>query len=304
MSSREFPFVSVVIPVLNGQGTIGRCLSSLARSTYPSERCEVVIVDNGSTDGTAEIARRHPVRLLQEPERGPARARNRGIAESRGDVVVFTDADCMASTGWIDEIVKPFRDSEVGAVAGEILPFPPQTPAERYAARIRHLSPERYLGRPIFPFAVTANLAFRRDVFNRIGLFDPSCPRGGESTDFCTRFFRGTGLRLELARRAVVFHRHRQTSRELFWQHWGYGRGHAFLYWKYRRELPWGWEQTRQVYADLFRTGGRLAGSTVRYALGNNGRDDLEFSYFEFLRKLGLRLGFVRESVARGRLAL
>jgi glycosyltransferase involved in cell wall biosynthesis len=302
--SNELPFVSVVIPVLNGEATIGACLSAVVKSDYPKQRFEILLIDNGSTDRTAEIVRHYPVRVLEEPRRGPAQARNRGIQASRGDVIAFTDADCLVSTGWIREVVAAFANPDVGAVAGEILPFPPHTPAERHAARIRHLSPERYLRRPIFPFAVTANLAFRREVFSQIGLFDPTSPRGGESTDFCTRFFRHTGLRLELARRAVVFHRHRQSARALFSQHWGYGRGHAFLYWKYRDELPWGWEQTRQVYADLFKTAGRLTRSSVRYLANNKGRDDLEFWYFEFLRKLGLRLGFARESLARGRVAL
>jgi glycosyltransferase involved in cell wall biosynthesis len=300
----ELPFVSVVIPVLNGQGTIDACLSALANVDYPAERREVLVVDNGSTDRTPEIVRKYPVTLLSEGERGPARARNCGVLVCRGDVVAFTDSDCLPSTGWLRELVKPFARDDVGAVAGEILPFPPRTPAERYAARIRHLSPERYLRRPIFPFAVTANLAFRREVFRQVGLFDPACPRGGESTDFCTRFFRGTALSLELALRAVVFHRHRATTGDLFRQQWGYGRGHAYLYLKYRDELPWGWEQTRQVYADLARTAGTLATSGLRYAATRNGREDLEFSYFELLRKLGLRLGFARESLARGRLAL
>jgi glycosyltransferase involved in cell wall biosynthesis len=302
--SNGLPFVSVVIPVLNGEGTIGACLSALVKSDYPKERFEIVLVDNGSTDRTAEIAQRYPVKLVSEPRRGPARARNRGIKASHGEILAFTDADCLATTGWIPELVKPFAKEDVGAVAGDILPFPPRTPAERHAARIRHLSPERYLRRPSFPFAVAANLAFRREVFTQVGLFDESSPRGGESTDICTRFFRTTGLRLELATRAVVFHRHRQSARELFWQHWGYGQGHAFLYWKYRDELPWGWKETRQVYLDLFKTAGRLTRSSVRYVTANNGRDDLEFWYFEFLRKLSLRLGFVQGSLARGRVAL
>jgi glycosyltransferase involved in cell wall biosynthesis len=300
----ELPFVSVVIPVLNGEATIDACLSALANVDYPAERREVLVVDNGSTDRTAELVRKYPFTLLREDQRGPARARNRGIDASSAEVVAFTDSDCLPSTRWLRELVKPFAHDDVGAVAGDILPFPPRTPAERYAARIRHLSPERYLRRPIFPFAVTANLAFRRDVFRRVGLFDPACPRGGESTDFCTRFFRGTGQRLELATRAVVFHRHRTSAGDLFRQHWGYGRGHAYLYLKYREELPWGWEQTRQVYADLARTAGALTTSGLRYAATTDGREDLEFWYFELLRKLGLRLGFARESLAQGRLAL
>ncbi|HSD11224.1 MAG TPA: glycosyltransferase, partial [Candidatus Binatia bacterium] len=254
------PTISIVIPVLNGQRTIGSCMTSILRTDYPAHRREVIVVDNGSSDATRSILDRYPVRVLSEPRRGPSIARNRGIEAATGEIVAFTDADCVASQGWLRELVRSFATGAAG-VAGEILPFPPTTPAERYAARIRHLSPERYLRRATFPFAVTANLSFRRDVFERTGGFDADSPRGGESTDFCTRFSRATGERLHYARLAVVFHRHRQTTWELFRQHWGYGRGHAYLYIKYRAETPWGWRQTRMSYADLGRSSARLAGA-------------------------------------------
>ncbi|MEK6276720.1 MAG: glycosyltransferase [Actinomycetota bacterium] len=294
------PFVSVVIPVLNGERTLGDCLVSVLRNDYPADRREVLVVDNGSTDRTAEIIRSFPVRCLRAPRRGAARARNRGIEASSGEIIAFTDADCLASTGWLRELVNCFDAEEVGGVAGEVLPYPPRTSAERYAARIRHLSPERYLRRPIFPFAVTANLAFRRQVFDLVGLMDPRSPRGGESTDFCTRFFRGTGLQLRLASRAAVFHRHRTTVRDLLHQQWSYGRGHAFLYIKYRDEIPWGWPQTVSVYLDLLRTASGLGATTVGYLIGRRRRDDLEFAGFELLRKVALRAGFIRQAFSQG----
>ena len=294
------PFVSVVIPVLNGERTLGDCLVSVLRNDYPADRREILVVDNGSTDRTAEIVSNFPVRYLQDPRRGAARARNRGIDASRGEIVAFTDADCLASTGWLRELVNGFAEEEVGGVAGEVLPYPPRTPAERYAARIRHLSPERYLKRPIFPFAVTANLAFRRGVFDVVGLMDPRSPRGGESTDFCTRFFRCTGLQLRLASRAAVFHRHRTTVWDLLDQQWSYGRGHAFLYIKYRDEIPWGWRQTRTVYIDLLRTVAGLGTASAGYLVGGTRKDDLEFAAFELLRKAALRAGFIRQAVSQG----
>ncbi|MGH2992612.1 MAG: glycosyltransferase, partial [Solirubrobacterales bacterium] len=251
MRAEELPFVSVIVPVLNGERSLPGLLAALLGDDYPPARREILVVDNASTDATPDILRGAPVTYLHEGWRGAARARNRGIAASQGEIVAFTDVDCLPATGWLRAVVAGFRDEGVGGVAGEILPFPPKTAAERYAARIRHLSPQRYLRRPIFPFAVTANLAFRREVFDTVGLFDPESPRGGESTDFCTRFLRETGLRLALAREAVVLHRHRTTGATFLRQQWSYGRGHAYLYMKYREELPWGWAQTRQVYADL-----------------------------------------------------
>ena len=304
LSVDALPSVSVVVAVLNGEQTIGDCIKALLRTDYPDGRREIVIVDNGSTDRTVDIIRRAPVTFLRENRRGVPYARNRGIEACKGEIVAFTDADCIPTIGWLRELVAPFERDEVGGVAGEILPYPPATAAERHAARIRHLSPQRYLGRPILPFAVTANLAFRREVFERVGLFDPDLPRGGESTDFCTRFFRETGLLLEYAPRAALFHRHRATALELFKQHWSYGRGHAYLYIKYRDELRWGVRETATTYRDLFATLAALVVAAAGHARRRGDRRDVSFMFFETLRKLALRLGFAHESLARGRLRL
>lgn len=281
-----------MVPVLNGERTLEESLATLLRVDYPPDRREVIVVDNGSTDHTAEIVRPAPVRYLFEPRRGTAKARNLGIEASRGEIVVFTDADCLVTRGWLRALVAGFDADQVGAVAGEIVPFPPRTAAERYAARTRHLSPQRYLRRPQLPFAVTANLAFRREVFGQVGLLDPDAPRGGECTDFCTRFLRQTGQRIELAPRAVVFHRHRSTAWELFRQQWNYGRGNAFLYGKYAAELPWTWRHRRQVWGDLARTAAALGATGLRRAAGRASPRDLEFQYFELVCKVASRLGF------------
>ncbi len=294
----DLPFVSVIIPVLNGERTIKECLVSVLEIEYPSDFREILVVDNGSTDRTAEIVNTFPVRYLREGRRGAPRARNRGIEAGRGDILAFTDADCVVSRGWLRALVQGFEEEEVGGVAGEIVAYPPTTPAERYAARIRHLSPQHYLSRPLLPFAVFANLSFRRDVFDRIGLLDGELFQG-DSTDFCTRFFRGAGLKLRYSKKAVVFHRHRRTAWELFQQQFGYGRGHALLYIKYRQEIPWGWRQSAMAHRDLAKAAWALAKSGFRSGSRNRG-DDFSFCYFEFLKKLAERLGFVRETLARG----
>lgn len=300
----EPSLVSVVVPVLNGEDSITDCIVSLLRTDYPAERREILIVDNGSTDRTEALIRDQPVRYLREERQGVARARNAGIAASRGQVLAFTDSDCTVTTGWLRQIVATLADPAVGGVAGEVFPFPPRTAAERYAARLRHLSPQRYLNRPIMPFAVTANLSFRREVFDRVGMFDTDSPRGGESTDFCTRFLRTTGQELRFCPAAAVFHRHRSSAWELMRQQWGYGRGHAYLYGKYGDEIPWTWSHSAQVYADLARSAGSLALTGLGRAAGRRQADELEFASFELLRKVALRGGFVRQSLAQGRLRL
>ncbi len=295
------PFVSVIIPVLNGERTIRDCLVSLLRMDYPVELREILVVDNGSTDQTPRIVKEYPVLYLREGRRGRSYARNRGIEASRAYILAFTDADCVVSSGWLRELMKGFEAEHVGGVAGEIVAYLPRTPAERYAARIGHLSPKRYLHNPIFPFAQPGNVAFRREVFERIGLFDPDLPTG-EGADFFRRFFKESDLKLQYAPRAIVFHRHRRTSWGLFRQLWGYGRGHALLCIKYREELQWGWRQSALVYKDLAKSACRLARAGLRYGLKGKRKEEMVFSYLEVLHKLAYRLGFVREALSRGHL--
>jgi GT2 family glycosyltransferase len=269
---------------------------------YPADRREVLVVDNGSTDATSRILDGFPVRRVGEPRRGAAHARNAGILATRGEIVAFTDADCVVTRGWLRAIVDAFETESVGGVAGEIAGYPPETPAERYASRIRHLSPQRYLSRPVLPFAVFANLAFRRDVFDRIGLLDPALAHG-ESTDFCTRFLRGSGLELRYAPRAVVLHRHRRTAGEFFRQQWNYGRGHALLSIKYRDEAAWGWRQSAAAYRELARAAARLGAAGLRRGCRSQG-EEFELRYFDFLTRLAERLGSAREALAHGYLHL
>lgn len=82
---------------------------------YPPERREILVVDNGSRDRTGQIVASYPVTLLREVLRGPAAARNRGIEASRGQLLAFTDADCVVTTRWLQELVLGFEDEDVGS---------------------------------------------------------------------------------------------------------------------------------------------------------------------------------------------
>src|SRR5260370_26945355 len=102
--------VSVVIPVLNGEATIGELLGALLTQRDPPAATEVIVVDNGSVDATRDIVRRAGVTLLEEPVRGPAAARNCGLRQARGDVVAHLDADTLPTSRWLAELVAPFAD--------------------------------------------------------------------------------------------------------------------------------------------------------------------------------------------------
>ncbi len=282
--------VSIVVPVRNGEAVIGPCIRSLLGARYPNARSEILVVDNASTDRTAEIIQQFPVRYLFAAERGPSCARNRGIEECKGDWVVFVDADCVATTEWLAELVLPFENSDVWGVAGEIISYPPKTKAQRYMAMRKSLWQKPAVESRFWPFAVTANVAFRRETFAHIGLFDPLLVRG-QDKDFGRRFL-DAGLELAYAPRAVVFHRHRETTWGFFRQHMGWGFGAALLHVKYR--LPWGFRHEASKYAELLASLGALGRSAIRYRLKGGDEMDLYYPYHEVVRRLGQRAGLIQ----------
>ncbi len=303
MEVSPWPFVSVIVPACNAAAVIEDCLVSLTRMGYPGERREILVVDNGSSDHTPEVVKRYPVQYVREPQRGVCHARNRGIQVSRGEVLAFTDPDCLVSKGWLHELVQAFKEKDVGGVAGEIIPYPGRTPAERYAARRASHSQRRPMSHPLRPFAMTPNVAFTREVFRQIGLFDTRFPGGGwEDADLCWRLFRGTTFKLGYASKAVVFHRYRTTAKEFFVQHARYGYGLALICEKYRGELSWGWRQRLRAYRDLAVAARTLAMIMLRRRLGGDEPAELDSAYFDFLRQLGQRSGFILGALSPGRL--
>lgn len=300
MSSSE-PFVSVIVPVLDGERTIGDCLASLLRSEYRRERREILVVDNGSRDRTAAIVHDYPVTLLREPRRGAAAARNRGVAASSGEILAFTDADCLVSAGWMREIAREFEDPAVGAVEGETVAYCPITPAERYMARSGSHSHQRRTLSPLYPYVPTANAAFRRDAFREIGGFDPRFREAAEDIDFSWQFLARTNLMLRYNPRAIVFHRHRSTVTQFFAQHLRNGRGLARLQRKYPAKLPWGWRQELRAWQRVVRGGWSAARAAAEYRLREGARADVYDASLHFLGIAGIRLGFVWQAMAGGR---
>lgn len=275
------PFASVVVPVRNGAGTLAGCLESLVHGTYPSVSREIVVVDNGSTDDTARIADRYRVRTVYEPRRGRPHARNRGILESCGEIVAFTDADCLASPRWLSRLVEGFADDGVWAVAGEIHAHEPTTVTERFMARREEKWQQVVLSLPE-RFAITSNVAFRRQAFERIGTFDPEFVTA-EDVDFGWRFFADDRMSLRYAPEAVVHHRLRRTLRELIVQQVGLGYGRAIL--RTRYGLPRGY--ALGSLAEL----GDAIGALGRIALRRRGGDELAFALHEVALRASLRIG-------------
>lgn len=294
------PYVSIIVPVLNGERTIKECLDSLLRVDYPLGRREILIVDNGSTDRTTEIVKRYPVRCVLESRRGLSYARNCGIEASNGQVLVFTDADCIVTTGWLRELTQGFDSEEVGVAVGEVVSFPPKTPAERYMAMRKPLWQTRSLSYPGKPWFLSGCAAFRREVFDKIGRFDTQFAGVGcEDIDFSWRFFQGNLFKLKYRPKAVVFHRHRLSARGLFRQYFRYGQGQVILKRKHPQIVRWGWEQEIGAYKDLLLTALTLGRATIRSQLKSGEMSDTSYQYFELIRKLSERIGFTYGALRR-----
>jgi cellulose synthase/poly-beta-1,6-N-acetylglucosamine synthase-like glycosyltransferase len=199
--------ISVIVPAYNAADTLGPCLQALLDQTVPKGAYEVIVVDDGSNDATAEIARSYDVRILSQPHQGPTKARNWGVAEANGVIVLFTDADCVPARDWIEQMVKPLAGPEIVGVKGA------------YATRQRGIIPrfvqlefeERYrlLGRYRYiDFVDTHAAAFRKTIIRTVGGFDPAIPGPtAEDADLSYRISRG-GYKMTFNPAAIVYHRH------------------------------------------------------------------------------------------------
>lgn len=177
------PLLSVVIPVRNGARSLPALLAALSSQTVGRDGFEVVVVDNGSRDGSGHIARSAGASVVSEPRRGRALARNRGVAAASASLIAFTDADCVPAPGWLEALLGCLRRSPIVAGAVELSTGKPPNRWERlellWRFAQRH-SVEQGWG-------ATANLGVRRQAFSDVGGFDPSFRLIGEDVDFCLR---------------------------------------------------------------------------------------------------------------------
>jgi glycosyltransferase involved in cell wall biosynthesis len=195
----DLPTVSVVVPTRNRARWLGYIFQALARQVYPSELVEVVVVDNSSTDDTEEVVSHwaeafpFPVRFYRKANQGPASSRNYGAAHSTGDVIAFTDSDCMPEPDWLINAVRAVKDG-AWLVTGPIIPRRTADTHFFFNAQLAPVASDTGLYR-------TANLIVPRKVFERVGGFDETftlgpggAVLGGEDSDLGWRINRSGGL--------------------------------------------------------------------------------------------------------------
>lgn len=199
---------SVIVPAYNAGQTIEHCLAALLAQSFPREQYEIIVVDDGSTDETPAIVARMPeVRLIRGEHRGAAAARNLGAQHARGNILLFTDADCEPLPDWIAQMLTPFADTTIAGAKGVyrtqqrewIARFVQLEYVEKYARMAR----ERFID-----FIDTYSAAYRREVFLHHKGFDEAFPGASvEDQEFSFRLAR-QGYRMVFAPQAVVYHRH------------------------------------------------------------------------------------------------
>lgn len=201
---KTVPSVSVIIPVYNRETVIGSVIRALLNQNQPPT--EIIVVDDGSKDRTAEIVRSYPVRYIIQENKGPASARNRGFKESSGDIIVFIDSDCIARDDLILNLLEGFDSPEVGAVAGS---YDIANPENLLARLIHEEIKWRHsrLGKYTRAFGSYC-VAIRRDVLQRAGGFDESYKMAcAEDTDLSYRILK-MGYKIRFTPDAVVAHYH------------------------------------------------------------------------------------------------
>ena len=215
------PKVSVIVPVYNAERTIAECIDSLLKLNYPKENLELILVNNASTDRTADVLNHYgrEIEILYEEKRGPAAARNKGLLNARGDVVAFTDSDCTVDKDWLQNIVFPLQDESVGIVGGKILAKRPCNRIEEFGEQIH--DHDRAINEVKPPYAITMNWASRLSVIKEVGLFNEGFIRS-EDVDLSRRIFQA-GHRFVYEPEAVVYHGNEKTFSGLF--HEGYLHG-------------------------------------------------------------------------------
>jgi O-antigen biosynthesis protein len=225
-SEEPQPRVSVVVCSHNGGATIAHCLAGIAELDYPDY--ETIVVDDGSTDGTAEIAARFAVRLIRTENSGLAAARNTGLAAATGDIVAYVDDDARPDPHWLRYVAAALMTSGYAAVGGpNIAPRGDGLVAEAVA---------RSPGGPVHVLLSDreaehipgCNMAFWTERLREIGGFDPQFRVAGDDVDICWQIHE-RGWRIGFHAGAVVWHRRRGSVRAFWRQQRGYGRAEALL---------------------------------------------------------------------------
>jgi O-antigen biosynthesis protein len=221
-----WPRVSVVVCTHNGARTLPECLGGVGRLDYPD--FELIVVDDGSSDASAAIARAHGAIVVRTEHRGLSAARNAGVERASGEIIAFLDDDAYPDVDWLRYVAALLRANGHGGIGGPNLPpHDDGVVAECVAAApggpIHVLISDREA-----EHVPGCNMAFRKSALEHIGGFDERFRAAGDDVDVCWRL-QEAGWTLGFSAGAVVLHRRRDSVRRYLRQQYGYGKAEALL---------------------------------------------------------------------------
>jgi glycosyltransferase involved in cell wall biosynthesis len=195
------PQISVIVPARDASATLRPLFDSLDRQTLERDAFEVIVIDNASRDDTAEVARARGAIVVEEPRPSRAGARNAGVRRASADLIAYTDADCVASPGWLAALRDALAGQPLVAGPVQLTTGEPPNAVERFEGLWRFAQEAGVQD----GWAATANLGIRRSVHDEIGGFDIAYRHIGEDADYCLRA-RARGHVLGFAPDAVIEH--------------------------------------------------------------------------------------------------
>ncbi|TRO46711.1 glycosyltransferase [Candidatus Bathyarchaeota archaeon] len=232
--SSDDPSIAILVPVRNMARTVRDLLDSLMKLDYDEGKLEIVFVDGNSTDGTREIIGEYPVQLIDEEGKGLNAARNTGIKYSKGEILAYTDGDCIVPPNWVKGIARNFKDPGVSFVGGMVKGYDVGDFISTYMDETFFQVKPNFNGRHkvntlyLFNFPAGCNMAFRRVALEKIDFFDERIDHGFDDL-LPVEKLSDRGFSLVLDTDVMVLHQHRTKARELLKQHYNYGRGGALL---------------------------------------------------------------------------
>ena len=216
----KWPGVSVVVCGYNVAAHIDRCLASVVASDYPA--LEIIYCDDGSSDESVALARRHPVKVIELPHRGLAATRNAGLRAAAGEIIAYLDADAECHPEWPYHLALSLEDPNAAATGGPNLPFADAGLVERAVAAAPGGPVHVLLTDDWAEHVPGCNMAIRRTALEEIGGFHPPFLAAGDDVDVCWRLL-DRGHQIAFAPAAQVRHHSRPTFRAYLRQQRTYG---------------------------------------------------------------------------------
>ena len=255
------PLVSVVVCAYNAERTMDACLESIRTMSYANY--EVVVVNDGSTDRTLAITLEHQQKyeadpdaprfiLVDQPNKGLSVARNVGADAANGEIIAYTDSDCVPDPDWLSFLVYRFVRSGFVAVGGPNFP-PPEPSLVPAAVAVSPGGPTHVLlGDEVAEHIPGCNMAFTKQALLEINGFEPIFAAAGDDVDFCWRL-QNRGHSVGFSAAATVWHYRRNTVQAYLKQQMGYGKAEALLYFKhpYRFNLLGQSRWLGRIYGEL-----------------------------------------------------